>query len=163
MSATLGRTIAQRFWPKVSVTADTACWLWTGAFSSNGYGSIRIKQKGHNTHRIAWELMFGPIPAGMFVCHRCDVRGCVRPDHLFLGTSIDNIRDMMRKGRDYRGIPKRGSDVRTSKLTEDHVRIIKARLKDAPYGMQPTIARHYGVSTTVINNIANGKAWSWLT
>ena len=81
------------------------CWEWMGHLDTHGYGQIRT---GHTTqrsvHRVAWELVNGPIPAGMVVCHRCDNPRCIRAEaggagHLFLGTQADNVRDAMAKGR----------------------------------------------------------------
>ena len=97
------KPIANRFWPKVQ--KSDGCWLWTGAIKSNGYGHIGSEGPGgylkvRTTHRVSWELHFGPIPAGLLVLHRCDVRNCVRPDHLFLGTHTDNMLDCIAKGRD---------------------------------------------------------------
>ena len=80
------------FWDGCIPEPNTGCWLWLGFISPDGYGT-RL------AHRRAWELARGPIPDGMLVCHRCDVRHCVNPDHLFLGTHLDNMRDMIRKGR----------------------------------------------------------------
>ena len=76
------------------------CWVWFGSTNPGGYGNYRItKQKASAAHRLSWEIHNGPIPNGLHVCHHCDVRGCIRPDHLFLGTVADNMRDMKEKGR----------------------------------------------------------------
>lgn len=78
---------------------ESGCWLWTRHLAEGGYGSFGEGGKHHRAHRIAYEVYVGPIPEGMFVCHKCDTRSCCNPDHLFLGTQSDNIKDMYRKGR----------------------------------------------------------------
>lgn len=90
--------LLRRFWARVSKSAS--CWLWTGARAPNGYGHILARGVIVAVHRLSWEVHAGPIPDGLCVLHRCDIRHCVRPDHLFLGTHRDNSADMIRKGRD---------------------------------------------------------------
>lgn len=95
------------------------CWIWKGA--KNGqYGLITLNKKSILAHRQSYLFNIGEIPEGILVCHKCDNPGCVRPDHLFLGTNTDNIRDASKKGR-----MKRGESNHRSNLTEEHVRIIK--------------------------------------
>jgi hypothetical protein len=98
------RPIAIRFWEKVDKPGGAdACWLWTGTPDVNGYGKLwwfDHTNKGKFAHRISWELHNGPIPDGLFVLHSCDNPPCVNPKHLFLGTQLDNMRDMVAKGRD---------------------------------------------------------------
>jgi hypothetical protein len=86
-----------RFWRHVE--KDGGCWLWTGTKNNAGYGQAHWSGRHVLAHRASWEMHNGPAPAGMHICHRCDVRLCVRPDHLFLGTPDDNVQDMIAKGR----------------------------------------------------------------
>ena len=76
------------------------CWIWTGTKDLKGYGAIRFNGKMHKSHRVAYEIYVGEIPKGMLCCHHCDVPSCCNPDHLFIGTNSDNMRDMYKKGRD---------------------------------------------------------------
>jgi len=92
----------KRFWQKVEVIPGHECWEWSAYRMPNGYGKFKFNDKEGLAHRASWEIHFGPIPEGLFVCHHCDNPGCVRPDHLFLGTPQDNVDDMYAKGRDHR-------------------------------------------------------------
>jgi hypothetical protein len=91
--------LAGRFWKKVLVRGGKACWEWTGSLNPAGYGQISISNRPRLAHRVSWEQIMGPIPAGMLVCHHCDNPRCVRPSHLFIGTFKDNAVDASRKGR----------------------------------------------------------------
>jgi hypothetical protein len=95
---TFDTPLLKRFWDKVR--KDNYCWEWTaGSRGKTGYGSLKVNKKVIDSHRVSWMIYFGSIPDGMCVCHKCDNRKCIRPDHLFLGTKGDNNRDMFRKGR----------------------------------------------------------------
>lgn len=90
-------TLEDRFWRQVVRSAT--CWEWTGVRTAKGYGRVSIAGRYIYVHRVSWEWHRGPIPPGLLVLHHCDNPPCVRPDHLWLGTMLDNVRDMDSKGR----------------------------------------------------------------
>lgn len=119
--ARLFQFIEQRIAPDL----NSGCWLWTGNTHPTGYGviGVRKRDKLKNTfaHRASWFAHKGQDPGRLKVCHRCDTPACVNPDHLFLGTQKDNLRDMYAKGR----LVNRGSANGSAKLTDDQVRAIR--------------------------------------
>ena len=89
---------SERLLSKVKVD-DKGCWLWTGSKNSKGYGQIFLNKKLIKAHRLSYEVFKEPIPDGFHVCHSCDISNCINPDHLWVGTHTDNMRDMSSKGR----------------------------------------------------------------
>lgn len=133
---------------------ESGCWLWTND-AVHGYGAIRIGRRTFRAHKVSWERNFGPVPDGMYVCHKCDVPACINPQHLFLGTPLDNTRDRMAKKRC--NTP-RGSRSGSAVLNEDDVREIKRLV--ASGRTRNSLAREYGVAPCSIYGIFNGKLWS---
>ena len=86
-----------RFWAKVDKSGD--CWMWTASKHQKGYGQVRIEGKLYRAHRLSYEWTYGSFDKKLCVCHKCDNPSCVKPEHLFLGTVTDNMRDMCVKGR----------------------------------------------------------------
>lgn len=148
------RPLEERFWQKVA--KSDGCWLWLAKTNQRGYGTIR-RVGGQNgdvyAHRLSWELHFGVIPDGLFVCHRCDTPSCVRPDHLFLGTPADNMADMVAKGR-----RRKGDQSPFSKLSSNSVAQIRARY-EAGGIRQRDLADAYGVSESLICLVLQGRRW----
>ncbi len=96
-----------RFKKKFAIGPRDECWPWIAGCGANGYGEIGIggrKEGKIAAHRAAWLLAYGPFPKTMHVLHKCDNHRCVNPDHLFLGTHQDNMADMLKKGRERRGL-----------------------------------------------------------
>lgn len=157
-SITLSEKDIVRFWSKVKIGNPNECWEWQGTESHDGYGQFGIgTSKKHWTirpNRILWTIINGSIPEGHFVCHKCDNRSCVNPNHLFLGTPKDNMVDMAKKGRT--GISL-GEKHGTSKLKQDDIPVIKKLLlRKIP---QIKIAEIYNVSQYAISKIKTGKTW----
>jgi hypothetical protein len=154
-----------RFWSKVDKTET--CWLWTKG-TTVGYGSFRLPCGSFLAHRISWMLVHGPIADGLFVCHHCDTPRCVRPDHLFLGTIADNVRDAASKGRMPSGdkhwthrMPERrviGEQHGATPLTDDDVREIR-RLYATSTITQDALAKRYGIGQASIFHILKRHTW----
>jgi len=150
------RPMTERFWEKVDKSAGVdGCWLWANATDIGGYGVFGLIENGvkvlRKTHRIAWELTNGSIGKGLFACHRCDVRRCVNPAHIFLGSMADNNADKAQKGRAAR---LRGEASPLAKLSWDIVSQIRAStLKDRVW------ADLLNVSRPSITMIRLGRTW----
>lgn len=135
---------------------NSGCLLWLGYGRDKGYGRFKIADHNISAHRAAFALRHGSIPAGLSVCHECDVPWCINQDHLFLGTNKDNIADRQQKGRTV-GPRHVGEDRPQSRLTDDRVREILTSLEDSA-----SLARRFDVSRTTVSNVRLGKTWRHL-
>lgn len=137
--------LVERFWEKVEKAEG--CWLWTGALGANGYGVTFLDGKIKRAHRVSWLMATGTeVPSNLDCCHKCDNRRCVNPDHLFIGTRRDNMRDCVMKGR------------HPVKLTVENVREIRAR--SAAGEVARTISASFGIHKNHVYKVVSGKAWS---
>jgi len=152
-------SVERRFWERVDQGSGNACWLWTGAISTSGYGTFAFRHGDKRAaHRVAWFLAHGAFPGpGLHVCHRCDNRLCVRPTHLFLGTAADNVADMDAKGRRNSEARHRGESSPRAKLREPDIVEIR-RLSDAGFS-QVVIADRFSVHASAISRVLNGRRW----
>jgi hypothetical protein len=132
----------------------TGCWIWTGRKhggrrAKTGYGQVAHNNKFLLAHRAAWLLFHGPIPSGMMVCHKCDVRLCVNPEHLYLGTNADNMRDRSQRGY-----------VHQMRLDEAKVREMR-QLRQQGWSWRGLAAR-YGVHHNAIVEATMGRSWAYV-
>lgn len=167
------KSLAGRTAAKIGPVEANGCQIWQAYRDESGYGRINSgRARGVvPAHRVIWEFANGPIPEGMCVLHQCDngAGGCVRLEHLYLGTRTENIRDAVLRGRIARGdrhgtrthperIP-RGESRPASKLTEDQVREIR-RLHAAGGTTQVTLGRQLGVHPSTIWNVVQRRLWT---
>ena len=146
-----------RFWSFVEKCEGDGCWPWRGRVGSNGYGrfgSVALGGKHDEpAHRVMMRASGLEIPPRWHVCHRCDNPLCVRPDHLFLGTNLDNIAD-----RDAKGRQNRGEEHPLAKLTEETVMEIRRRYATGRQ-CQRYLGRLFGVAQRTISHNVHGATW----
>lgn len=146
----LSKADLDRFWLRVKVEDDDACWLWLGYCNPNGYGTMKIQGKYYRAHRISYMIHKGPIKE--CICHTCDTPGCVNPTHLFEGTSAENTADKCHKGR-----CSSGETHGMSKLNSSDVE--KIRYKYLFKSSCRELAKEFCVNVSTINRIITNKLW----
>lgn len=134
------------------------CWLWTGDKYSSGYGRLTIKLGLQvRAHRFMYEQRFGKIPEGMFALHKCDVRACVNPEHIFIGTKKDNMQDCVSKGRNrYKTL--KGTESPNSNLNKKDITEIRELYKTGKF-FQREIGHKFGVSQVTVSRIILGYSY----
>lgn len=149
-----------RFWAKVQRPVS-GCWLWIGRRYWDSYGEFRLLDgRRIAAHKFSWELANGrTVAEGLEVCHTCDVRPCVNPEHLFEGTHTENVHDMIAKGRAVLPPPRSGSAA-LAVLTESQV--VSVRHRVAAGERYADLARELGVSYTAVRDAATGRRWTHL-
>jgi len=150
----MSKSIIDKFNEKYCPVPESGCWLWTGAMRGEGnYGAIAIDGKTFGAHRLSYLLHKGEIPEGMQVQHHCDVKECVNPDHLYVGTQKENMADMRRRSRSgYTG--SKGESHPSCKITEEIVREIRASSL-----LQKELCKKYGLRQSQISRIINNQSW----
>lgn len=156
------KTVRDRFEDKYIPEPNSGCWLWTGSYSSMGYGqlSVMVGDEGYKkvgAHRLSWMLHRGSIPDGMHLCHKCDNPACCNPDHLFLGTHADNMRDASEKGKFLWKAGRedknpRGEAHPRHKLTFEDAEVIRASMDTGR-----ALAKRFSVSEALISMVRNGQ------
>lgn len=138
---------------RIKVDLISGCWEWIGSKNVYGYGVLWYNKWGKRTlvHRVIYSIFIGVIPNGMFVCHKCDNRSCVNPEHLFIGTAKDNTQDCIRKGR---FVIHYGEECHNSKLTNEQV--LKIRIDPRPH---KEISKEYNIDKSIVSRIQTGHRW----
>lgn len=142
---------------------SNGCWEWTaGLRGKTGYGCMKYDGRVQDGHRISWQIYRGKIPSGIFVCHVCDNRRCVNPEHLFLGTQKDNVQDAIKKNR-FHFVPKekqfpKGKIAENRKLTDKQVIDIRNRAKIGKINKY-ALGREFGVDEKAIRLLLKGETY----
>lgn len=142
-------TIRERFNNSFDIVTEAGCWIWLGYLNTSGYGGITWKNKTNLAHRLSYMFYNGDIPKGMYVCHSCDTPACVNPDHLFVGTPMDNQKDKVIKNRQSKGMSSK-----KAKLTDEIVKEIR-RSECGP----KELSLRYGINISTVHKIRARLTW----
>lgn len=143
-----------RLWDRTDRNTD--CWMWQGGKDRKGYGLISVNGKMMRAHRLAWELTYGSIPHGLCVCHHCDHPACINPEHLFVGTNLENMQDKVRKGHPNGGIvygERNGASKLTSLQVEEIRHLHTTGISDRK------LAVLFCIGKSQVNRIVNNLNW----
>lgn len=158
-----------------NIKINDKCWEWQGNLGKNGYGKIRNNLEHWSTHRLSYFIFKGEIPDDILVCHTCDNKKCINPDHLYLGTHKDNAQDALKKGllkstsgskwsestrekmKSRPGPDKKGDKHHLRKLTSKNIYEIRTMLDEGI--KQAEIAKIYDVNPSCISNVKRKKSW----
>lgn len=147
-----------RFWAKVDRRRPDDCWLWQGAIDRRGYGRFSFLGRNAHAHQVALLIDGRPLPKGAYACHHCDVKACVNPRHLYVGTARTNVLDMYARGRAALN-PRRGEASAMSRLTEAAVQAIRSRYAAGDVN-QRELAAEYGVTQPTIWRVVHQETWA---
>jgi hypothetical protein len=151
-------SIKQRLLEKRTIDPDRGCWEFTGAKTGLGYGTIKYNAHMVLVHRLSMYIYKGfSLTDKSFCCHSCDNKKCFNPDHIFLGTCKDNVRDCIKKGRKAIVL---GQDQGNSKLKNDQIPKIRKLLSSGV--TQKEISKKFRVHQSTISDIKTGRKWGWL-
>lgn len=146
-----GKTEKEKFDLQYEIK-ENGCWIWIGATRENAKGILYGRLGNEGAHRVSFRLHNGPIPDGLYACHKCDIPLCVNPNHLFLGTHEDNMKDMVEKERSYKG---KGENKGVSKLSNAQAEQIRNSSLS-----QNKLAAIFGVSQTTVGRIKRGVTYN---
>ncbi len=147
-------TLRERFEDKWEVVTESGCWLWVARLNKHGYGTFQIGCRSCLAHRVSFEIYRSPIPEGMEILHKCDVRACVNPQHLYVGTQFENMRDRSERSSWEQA---KGSQSVRSKLTEEDV--LEIRRMSSAGRSYAELSERFGICKSNVATIVRRETW----